>query len=78
MSEKQSGAATALGITRRQDYREFAETVRPHFNDALAAGQVSTIGIARYLNRQGVRSHTGRVWTKWSVNLLRKVLEGAD
>jgi hypothetical protein len=63
MTENQSVTHSAAGITRRQNYREFAETVRPHIDDARAAGQMSAMSIASYLNRRGVRSHTGKLWS---------------
>lgn len=78
MSENRLVAAAAAGVTRRKKYRVFAETVRPHVLEALAAGNTTGMEIARYLNRRGVRSHVGKLWSDHSVRSLRKVLEGAE
>jgi hypothetical protein len=74
MSENKSLGPAAGGITRRQDYREFAETVRPHIRDALVTGKTSATEVAHYLNGHRVRSHTGKLWSPSSVRYLRQVL----
>lgn len=78
MRENHVVAALASGVTRRQKYREFAETVRPHILEALAAGNKTGMDIARYLNRHRVRSHTGKLWSESSIRYLRQILEGAQ
>jgi hypothetical protein len=65
-------------ITRRQNYREFSETIRPHLRDANAAGVESLNAIARYLDHQKIRSYTGQLWSPSSVLHLRQVLQRAE
>jgi hypothetical protein len=77
-SKKQTMPAEGSSITRRLNYREFSETVRPHLRDATATGAESLNGIARYLNRNEVRSHNGQLWSPSKVLHLRRVLKQTE
>jgi hypothetical protein len=70
--------ASAAGETKREQYLEFAERVRPHIVAAIKSGKTGHTEIARYLNHCRIRPHLGNRWTLASVRYLRERLDEVD
>jgi hypothetical protein len=68
-------STTPTREAKTKEVREFAESMREHMVAAIAAGGDTDRKVASMLNRQKLRTRTGKRWTLGGVKYLRMLPE---